>query len=146
MTIKKVDLPPNANHVHYFMHGKTGCGIFEGRRPSTWVSGHLWAIYWKDVTCKECLRHKPRETTKEQYEVLRHSLGLQPRDKSHVRPFRNRYVDEPDAKTPNELIAKGMMEVGNPIDDFGGMCLYVVTKFGMGVAADARKEETNGEG
>jgi hypothetical protein len=68
--------------------------------------------------------------TKEQYEVLRHTLGLNREDE----PYRNHYADESDAKIPNELVDKGMMVKGDPHPMCGGLCFYQATNFGKEIA------------
>ena len=60
MTVANKKIDPKNPIVHYFMGGRTGCGQFERKRPSEWLEGHMWSIYWKDVTCRECLRANPK--------------------------------------------------------------------------------------
>lgn len=120
--------------IHYLMYGKVACGKFVGKRPAEWPPLNMFDIHWKNVTCKECLKQRPRETTKEQYDILRHTLGLQKRDNENVRPFRNKYVDEPDSEVPNQLVRKSMMVKSEPVETFGGMCVYQATNFGKAVA------------
>lgn len=130
------------NRIHYFMYGKTACGAYAGKRPAEWPPRNMFDIFWEKVNCKECLKKRPKGTTKEQYGVLRHTLGLQYRKNA----FRNKYVDEPDAKIPNELVRKGMMIKGKPLDTFGGMCIYQATNFGTAVARRPHVAEVNGFG
>ena len=63
--------------------------------------------------------------TKEQYDVLRHTLGLD----RHAIPYRNYYADEENALIPNELVNQGFMKVTKRIP--GGLVYFQVTEAGV---------------
>ena len=64
MQIKSADVPRNGEDVvHYLKDGKTACPLSgeKGGASFNWPRGHVWSQLWNDVTCEECLRHKPAD-------------------------------------------------------------------------------------
>lgn len=53
---------PQPPVIHYLKYGKSGCRIAEEHgAPFMWPAGNIWSQLWKDVTCEECLKHKPAD-------------------------------------------------------------------------------------
>ncbi len=49
--------------VHHLKDGRTACPISaeHGAASFNWPRGNTWSQLWKDVTCEECLKHKPAD-------------------------------------------------------------------------------------
>ena len=60
-SIKSAGVPkPITEAVHYYKHGNSACPISqEHGAPVEWPRGHVRSQLWRDVTCEECLKHKP---------------------------------------------------------------------------------------
>lgn len=83
---------------------------------------------------------KIEELTKEQKEILQHTLGADSRYKKTQWGFRNRYCCRSDNKLLNELVDLGLMKKSLPSELIGGDCYFWATEQGCKAIGFTKKQ------